>query len=134
MEIIISLLLFFFNSDKIQMKKNTTGLPDNLKSGIENLSGHSMDDVKVHYNSALPAQLESHAYSKGSAIHIYPDEERHLPHEAWHVAQQKEGRIKPTLPATVEVNINNDHKLGNEADLMGAKALQRKSDPNKRNK
>ncbi|HAP62783.1 MAG TPA: hypothetical protein DCR93_25895, partial [Cytophagales bacterium] len=30
---------------------NQTGLPDTLKSGIENLSGHSMDDVKVHYNS-----------------------------------------------------------------------------------
>lgn len=116
------------------MKKNTTGLPDNLKSGIENLSGHSMDDVKVHYNSALPAQLESHAYSEGTNIHIDPDQERHLPHEAWHIVQQKEGRIKPTLPATVEVNINDDHKLENEADLMGVKALQIKSHPNKRNK
>ena len=116
------------------MKKNSTGLPDNLKSGIENLSGHSMDDVKVHYNSALPAQLKSHAYSKGSDIHIDPDQERHLPYEGWHTLQQKEGRIKPTLPATVEIDINNDHKLENEADMMGAKALQKKSDSNKRNR
>lgn len=99
------------------MKKNSTGLPDNLKSGIENLSGHSMDDVKVHYNSALPAQLESHAYSKGLDIHTDSDKEKHLPHEAWHVVQENEERIKPTLPATVEVN--NDHKLENEADMMG---------------
>ncbi|KUJ59460.1 hypothetical protein AR687_22940 [Flavobacteriaceae bacterium CRH] len=28
-------------------KLNATGLPDNLKSGIENLSGMSMDHVKV---------------------------------------------------------------------------------------
>ncbi len=28
--------------------KNTTGLPDNLKSGIEHLSGIDISDVKVH--------------------------------------------------------------------------------------
>ncbi|MHB1099036.1 MAG: DUF4157 domain-containing protein, partial [Burkholderiales bacterium] len=38
-------------------KPNQTGLPDNLKSGIENLSGMSMDSVRVHYNSSQPAQL-----------------------------------------------------------------------------
>src|SRR5690242_8798048 len=30
----------------VQKKENSTGLPDNLKSGIESLSGYSMDDVK----------------------------------------------------------------------------------------
>ncbi|GGE72627.1 hypothetical protein [Massilia psychrophila] len=29
---------------------NRTGLPDQLKAGIESLCGISMDDVKVHYN------------------------------------------------------------------------------------
>ena len=33
-------------------KKNETGMPDHLKESIENLSGYSMDDVRVHYNSA----------------------------------------------------------------------------------
>ncbi|MBW1298397.1 DUF4157 domain-containing protein, partial [Aquimarina litoralis] len=40
-------------------RKNNTGLPDTLKSGIENLSGYSMDDVKVYYNSSKPAQLQA---------------------------------------------------------------------------
>ena len=40
-------------------KTNTTGLPDNLKSGIESLSGMSLDNIKVHYNSAQPAQLNA---------------------------------------------------------------------------
>lgn len=40
--------------EPIQKKENNTSLPDNLKSGIENLSGYSMDDVKVHYNSSAP--------------------------------------------------------------------------------
>ena len=34
-----------------QMQENKTGLPDNLKSGMEQLSGQSLDHVKVHYNS-----------------------------------------------------------------------------------
>lgn len=76
-----------------QLKPNNTGLPDNLKSGVENLSGFSMDDVKVHYNSSQPAQLNALAYAQGTNIHIAPGQERHLPHEAWHVAQQKQGRV-----------------------------------------
>jgi hypothetical protein len=109
----------------IQKKKNNTGLPDALKSGMENLSGHSMDDVKVHYNSPKPAQLNAHAYAQGTNIHLASGQEKHLPHEAWHVVQQKQGRVKPTLK-TKGVAINDDKGLEKEADVMGAKALQRK--------
>ena len=34
----------------LQAKQNNTGLPDDLKTGIETLSSHSLDDVKVNYN------------------------------------------------------------------------------------
>ncbi|MFB9080628.1 DUF4157 domain-containing protein [Flavobacterium procerum] len=108
----------------LQKKENNTGLPDNLKSGIENLSGYSMDDVKVHYNSDKPAQLQAHAYAQGTDIHIASGQEKHLPHEAWHVVQQKQGRVQPTLQMKGNVNVNDDAGLENEADVMGAKALQ----------
>lgn len=72
-------------------------LPDELKTGLENLSGYSMDNVKVHYNSDKPAQLQAHAYAQGSHIHLGFGKEKHLPHEAWHVVQQKQGRVKPTI-------------------------------------
>jgi hypothetical protein len=78
-------------------RANNTGLPDQLKSGIESLSGLSMDHVRVHYNSAQPAQLNALAYAQGSDIHLAPGQERHLPHEAWHVVQQAQGRVRPTL-------------------------------------
>jgi hypothetical protein len=109
--------------NSIQKKENNTGLPDNLKSGIENLSGYSMDDVKVHYNSDKPAQLQAHAYAQGTDIHLASGQEKHLPHEAWHVAQQKQGRVKPTMQMKGMVNINDDAGLEKEADVMGAKAL-----------
>jgi len=113
--------------DNIQKKENKTGLPDKLKSGIENLSGHSMDDVKVHYNSTKPAQLQAHAYAQGTDIHLASGQEKHLPHEAWHVVQQKQSRVKPTRQMKHKAKINDDSVLEKEADIMGAKALQQSS-------
>ena len=109
--------------EPFQLKPNKTGLPDNLKSGIENLSGYSMDDVQVHYNSSRPAQLNAHAYTQGSQIHVAPGQERHLPHEAWHVVQQKRSLVSPTVQLKGDININDDSGLESEADIMGAKAL-----------
>lgn len=115
-----------FSSDttaQLEQKPNNTGMPNNLKSGIENLSGYSMDDVKVHYNSAKPAQLNAHAYAQGTDIHVAPGQEQHLPHEAWHVVQQKQGRVQPTMQMKAGVPVNDDAGLENEADVMGGKAL-----------
>jgi hypothetical protein len=108
----------------IQKKENNTGLPDNLKSGIENLSDYSMDDVKVHYNSDKPTQLQAHAYAQGTDIHLAPGQEKHLPHEAWHVVQQKQGRVRPTMQMKGGMNVNDDAGLEKEADVMGIKSLQ----------
>ncbi len=108
-----------------QLKENKTGLPDNIKSGIENLSGVDISDTKVHYNSSKPAQLGAHAYAQGTDIHVASGQEKHLAHEAWHVVQQKQGRVKPTT--TVNGSPVNDNKnLEKEADVMGAKAIQKK--------
>lgn len=104
-------------------KPNNTGLPNQLKSGIESLSGMSMDHVKVHYNSSQPAQLNALAYAQGSDIHVAPGQEQHLPHEAWHVVQQAQGRVKPTMQMKGGVPVNDDAGLETEADVMGAKAL-----------
>lgn len=111
--------------EPMQKKGNNTGLPDNLKTGMENLSGISLDDVKVHRNSDKPAQLKVHAYAQGTDIHLGPGQEKHLPHEAWHVVQQKQGRVKPTMQMKGEVNVNDDLGLEKEADLMGARALSK---------
>ena len=105
-------------------KPNHTGLPDNLKSGIESLSGFSMDHVKTHYNSPQPAKLNALAYAQGSDIHIAPKQEQHLPHEAWHVVQQAQGRVAPTKQMKGGVAVNDDEGLEREADVMGAKALK----------
>lgn len=108
----------------IQRQENKTGLPDQLKSGMESISGLSLSDVKVHRNSDKPAQLQAHAYAQGTDIHLGPGQEKHLPHELGHVVQQKQGRVKPTVQLKGKVNVNDDAGLEKEADVLGAKALQ----------
>jgi hypothetical protein len=102
---------------------NRTGLPDALKSGAEELSGHSLDHVRVHRNSAKPAQLDALAYAQDSEIHVAPGQEKHLPHETWHIVQQAQGRVRPTMQAK-GVAINADPRLETEADRLGAAALR----------
>ena len=83
-----------------------------------------MSDVNVHYNSPEPAKLNAHAYAQGNDIHVGAGQEKHVPHEAWHVAQQKQGRVQPTKQLKSKVNINDDANLEREADVMGQKSLQ----------
>ena len=87
-------------------KKNETGMPDNLKAGIEDLSGFAMDDVRVHYNSDKPATVQALAYTQGTD---------------WHVAQQMAGRVEPTTEMG-GLPVNDNVGLEHEADVMGARA------------
>ena len=103
-------------------RPNNTGMPDNLKAGIESLSGFSMDDVRVHYNSSKPATVQALAYTQGTDIHVAPGQEKHLPHEAWHVAQQMAGRVSPTTNIN-GMPVNDNAALEHEADVMGEKAV-----------
>jgi hypothetical protein len=116
----------------IQKRENKTGLPDHLKTGIENLSGMSMDDVQVHYNSSKPAQLQALAYTQGSDIHVGPGQEPHLPHEVWHVVQQKQGRVQPTFQMKrLGVEVNDDPELEREADEMGRNLIENRKEVKK---
>lgn len=99
-------------------------LPDNLKNGFEALSGILMDGVKVHTNSDKPAQLNALAYANGTNVHLAANEEAHLLHEAWHVIQQKQGRVKPTTPLNSNITVNDGLGLEKEADEMGSKAAE----------
>ena len=108
----------------VQRKTKSNGLPHQLKANMEQMSGVDLSDVTVQRNSDKPAQLQAEAYAQGSDIHLAPGKEQHLPHEAWHVVQQKQGRVQPTFQANNGVGINDHPGLEKEADVMGAKAQQ----------
>jgi hypothetical protein len=113
---------------QVAQRRHALGLPAQLKAGVERLSGPPLDDVRVHYNSARPAQLQAHAYAQGTDIHLAPGQEKHLPHEAWHVAQQKQGRVRPTTQLK-GVGINEEDGLEREADHLGEQALRGRVGP-----
>ena len=104
-------------------QENQTGLPDALKAGVEQLSGYSLDSIRVHYNSSRPAEVQALAYTQGTEIHVGPGQEQHLPHEAWHVVQQMQGRVQPTMQMKGAA-INDDEGLEREADVMGKRAIR----------
>lgn len=101
----------------VSSKPNTTGIPLQMKKNFESLSGFSFDDVKVHYHSDKPAQLQALAYAQGNNIYLGPGQEKHLSHELGHIVQQKQGRVKNTgfiggLP------LNDNPALEAEADYL----------------
>lgn len=98
------------------------GLPLDLKAGIENPIGMSLDDVKVHRHSDKPANFQALAFAQGTDIHIGHGQEKHLPHEAWHVVQQKQGRVNATMQMKGCVIVNDDDGLKKEADILGRKS------------
>jgi hypothetical protein len=114
--------------DALQREPDSTsggpGLPASLRAGVEANSGMDMSDVQVHHNSAEPAKVKALAFARGNDIHLGPGQEKHLPHEAWHVVQQRQGRVKPTLQLRQGIPVNDDPSLEHEADVMGARALQ----------
>ena len=113
----------FGDTTQRQPATSGPGLPEGLKAGVESLSGMAMDGVKVHYNSSQPAQLGALAYAQGQDIHLAPGQEQHLPHEAWHVVQQAQGRVQATTQMREAVPVNDDAGLEEEADVMGARAM-----------
>lgn len=103
-------------------KERTAGLPASLRAGIEGLSGVDMTDVTVHHDSPQPAEFGAAAFARGTEIHLGPGQEAHLPHEAWHVVQQAQGRVRPTRQATDTGAVNDETALEREATEMGSRA------------
>ena len=105
-------------------------LPAPLLRGIQALSGLDLSDVTVHANSARPAQWGAQAFAQGDHIHLAPGQQRHLPHEAWHVVQQRQGRVVPSWQGrqgrqgwqAKGAAINDHPALEQEADHMGGHA------------
>ena len=97
--------------------ENRTAMPGRLKAGLEAISGMDLSGIRVHTNSTKPAQLNAFAYTQGQDIHVGPGQEKHLAHEGWHVVQQMQGRVKPSILAK-GVSVNDDVGLEREADVM----------------
>jgi Domain of unknown function (DUF4157) len=59
--------------------------------------GNSRLSAQLAQSPRQPAQLNALAYAQGNDIHLGPGQEQHLPHEARHVVQQRQGRVQATM-------------------------------------
>ena len=100
--------------------ENRTGIPTQLKERMEHSTCMSLDDVRVHYNSVLPARLNALAYTRGNQVEIGSGQEQQLPHELGHVIQQKLGLVRANGRLSGGVALNTDSGLEHQADEIGA--------------
>jgi hypothetical protein len=84
-----------------------------------------MGGVRVHAASAEPDRHDAHSLTRGDDIHLGPGREGDLAHEAWHVAQQRQGRVAVTGESG-GAPLNHDPNLEAEADAMGETARNRR--------
>lgn len=101
--------------------RNTTGIPNKLKQQFEAYSGFSFDDVKVHYNSDKPRQMQALAYTQAEHVYVAPGQERHLGHELGHIVQQRRGQVHATGRLNGQA-VNDSPVLEHEADVMASQA------------
>lgn len=97
-------------------------LPQDLQKGIEELAGISLDGVRVYRDSAEPAKVGALSFTSNNAIHLGPGQEKNLAHEAWHVVQQRQGRVSAAATLKTGPGITNDDPgLEKEAENMGGR-------------
>ena len=85
-------------------------LPVNLRHNLEANHGVDLSDVKYHIGHEA-TMLGANAFTTGTDIHLAPGNERHLPHEAWHVVQQIQGRVKPPVLAEGLVQVKEERRV-----------------------
>jgi hypothetical protein len=111
---------------RIPVHRSGDALPDLLRDRLESLSGLDLSRVRVHRNSPHPAALDARAYTQGDQIHLGPGHDRHLGHEAWHVVQQRQGRVRATARVSGAA-VNDDLALEREAERVGGRLTSESS-------
>ena len=114
-----------------QAKKNTTGMPDSLKQGMQNTFQRDFSGVTVHPSSSSAPAVGALAYTQGSNIHFAPGQYRPdtssgrelIGHDLAHVVQQSEGRVTPTC-TVAGMPVNDNPRLESEADTWGKRAAR----------
>jgi Domain of unknown function (DUF4157) len=109
-----------------------TGIPENLKTNMENAFNTDFSDVKIH-EGPEPLSIGALAYTQGNHIYFAPGQynpasqkgQELLGHELTHFVQQKQGRVAGST--TQGLSINTDSNLEMEADRAGTKASRGES-------
>ena len=100
-----------------------TTIPKLLQLAVQRLSGICLQNARLYYNSPFPKHVNALAFARGCSIHIAPGQERLLPHEAWHLVQQSQGRVRSLAASRSGICTNDNGELEHEANVMGSRAM-----------
>ncbi len=112
-----------FGDVGVERASSTCALPPRIANAMHALSGVPLHGVRVRYGSPEPARVRAQAFTRGNDIHVARGAEHHLAHEAWHVVQQRRGRVPVTAKTVTGHALNDDERLEREADEMARRAL-----------
>lgn len=110
---------------------STSPLPLYLQHAMERPTGQSLSDVVVHHNAAEPGRLGALALATDSDIFLGPGQDDLLAHEAWHVVQQRQGRVAATH-RMAGAAVNADPVLEIEAETVAQAFDSGTSNPEQR--
>ena len=105
---------------------STSGnLPEPIQAKATSVLGHDFSGVQVSESDSATS-LNARAYAQGESITFAPGQydpgstsgQQLIGHELTHVAQQREGRVQPTVQKK-GYRINDDRQLEREADQKG---------------
>jgi hypothetical protein len=111
------------------------GIPSPVLGRMEHALGQDFSNVRLHRNSSKASEMGALAYTQGDEVHLAPGQfqpdtapgQQLLGHELTHVAQQRQGRVRPTMQLK-GVGINDDDSLEREADTIGMMAASANAD------
>lgn len=105
--------------------------PEDLRrlGPVRSMEHLAVDNVRVHNNSARAAEFFGRSFTHRSDPHFpRPLEEDRIPHEAWHAAPRRLGRVRPTVQLKLAVGPANDH-YEQEADRVAASVMSESGAP-----
>lgn len=100
--------------------------PEPWKTRAEAVSQLNLDDVRIYYDSPRPLEYGALAYARKNEIHMGPGAAARVPHELWHIVQQRQGRVAAhgTNPPA-----NEDRALEQEANAFEKGLLRSDTTP-----
>ncbi len=112
-------------------RSSASGIPDSVTTNMETATGHDFSNVQFHKNSASAVDVGALSYAQGNDIHFAPGQfspnssagKSLIGHELTHVAQQREGRVQPTIEVS-GMPVNDNPSLEKEADNIGGNAAK----------
>lgn len=104
---------------------STGNLPGPIQAKASSVLGHDFSGVNISEDDSAP-KMKARAYAQGESITFAPGQydpgskagQQLIGHELTHVAQQREGRVQPTVQKK-GIWINDDRQLEQEADQKG---------------